>query len=455
MQANIFILGIISLILWAFVWHRASYRSPLGWASPISLFAAGLLFFYIIPSLYWQFRPWNYFFPPYFEGLPIVLGSTVILGLPFFGDALLGKRYKTTESKHIFQVAYLYRNWWLLFIPLFIGIGWRLNLISIGWQLRLARDNPTLLGSEDLGLIANNFSYYYPAIYFLLIAFGNKLQRRIGMVFWIIDGFLQIIILARHNILRFVFISLVFSALLRWKITLRQWLFIGIFCVFVMSVIGVSPSLVNNIFYYEKKFMNLSQITELLKLSAVAYFIEEIKGPHVSFEPNPFIRSLDDTMYRLYDARSASAVMMNVPDSIPYFEGKTFLHIFYAFIPRYFWSEKPYLDDIHRVTEGVMYPEIGNPLGTVAELYMNYGLLAVLLGGITSFFLCKWGEHILTRKEGIGPVWVCMYPILAEQYIEASYNFTQRISECIHALMVIALIILLLQLVKKRTKLKT
>lgn len=445
MKIEILLIGGIALVLWSFVWRQAFLRSPLRWASPTCLFASGLLFFYIIPSLYWQLRPWTYYFPPYFKGLPLVLGSTLILGLPFLWGALFGIERKIIRQPTIqFSKEKFGQSLWVFFPPIIIGIGWRIYLLTLGWQGRLAREIPQLLGSNNLALIVHNFWYYCPAFYFVLVACGNKVQRRIGRAFWIIDGLFVLTLMSRHIILRFVLISLVFFVLRGRKIILRQWVVIGIFTVFVLSIIGMSQSFMGEHLLYNKKFLNVLGVAKVVKKGTTSYFTEQAWGRHISTDSNPFFRSLDDTMYRLYDARSASAVIMNVPDVIPYFYGKTLIHIFYAFIPRYFWSEKPYLDDIHRVTYWVMFPESGNSAGTLAELYMNYGFFAVLLGGITSFLLCRWGDRIVGRKKGVSPALLCMYPILAEQYIHASHNFTQRICEGIRGLLVLALIMFLL-----------
>lgn len=452
MQIYILVLGITSLLLWTFVCYRDA-RSPLGWISPTCLFAAGILLFYIIPSLYWQLRTWMYFCPPYFEGLPLVLGGTIILGLPFLCGTLLWRGRKKEPN---FQLprGKIGSLGWLFLLPILFGIGWRIYLLSLGWQGRLAREFPSLMGSESLASIVHNFSCYHPAIYFLLIACGNKRQRRIGRVLWVIDGLLQLILLSRYQIIRFVLFSLVFSTLLRWKITFQRWIAVGILGVFVLSVIGWSHSLLKNYLSNDRNFLSPLEVTEVLIEGTTQYFTDDVGGTHISPETNPLLRSLDDTMYRLYDARSASAVMTNVPDVIPYFYGRTLFHVIYVFTPRYFWPEKPDLGDIHKVTNLVMFPEIGNPTGTVAELYMNFGFFAVLMGGVASFLLCRWGERNLARKGGIRPALLCMYPILSEQCIFASYNFTQRISESIRGLLVLAMIALLLRFIRNRPQMK-
>lgn len=198
-----------------------------------------------------------------------------------------------------------------------------------------------------------------------------------------------------------------------------------------------------------RPYLSPPEVLKALKESSIQYAKGDVWGEAISPEANPLLRSLDDAMFRLYDARSASAVMMNVGGVVPYYYGRTLNHILYVFIPRYLWPEKPHLDDIHKVSALVMYPEYGNPVGTVAELYMNFGLVAVLVGGFGALLLCRWGEWSLSRPDGISPTLLCMYPILSELYIFASYNFTQRICEAIRGLAVMAMIGLAIRFLRR------
>jgi hypothetical protein len=91
-----------------------------------------------------------------------------------------------------------------------------------------------------------------------------------------------------------------------------------------------------------------------------------------------------------------------------------------------------------------------NPTGTIAELYVNYGFLAVLLGGILCFFICHWNERILLIGETSRYAWLCSYPLLSEWYFCASYNFTQRLSEGFHLIMFLWFMMLFLWFAKKR-----
>ena len=125
----ILLLGSIALMQWTYIWHRAS-RGPLGWASPTSLFTTGILVLYIIPCIYWQFRPWKYSYPPYFEGLPLVLTGAVVLGIPFlFFLSALPKQKKKVQNNFYSSVKY-HDNLWVILIPILSGLGMLLYRIS-------------------------------------------------------------------------------------------------------------------------------------------------------------------------------------------------------------------------------------------------------------------------------------------------------------------------------------
>jgi len=449
MRINIFILGISALVLWSLVWYNAFRRNPLKWASPTCLFASGLIIFYIFPSLYWQFRPWNYYIPQYFEGLPFVLGSALIFGLPFLWEIFVGvRKEKIEEYIPSFSDIKFNNLIWMSVIPIILGVSWRIYLLSLGWQGKLTREFPKLFGSEALTLLVNNLPYYYAVGYFIMVAFGNKTQRLIGKIFWVMDGFFQLFIMHRFFALLFLLRSSVFATLLGWKLRGRHWVILGICALFILVIVGHGYGLMPDKLSDERAFLDIFEIAKVLKETTLYY----AKGSSREYSIRVFdliMASIDDAMYRLYEARSASAVMMNVPDIIPYFNGETFKNILYAVIPRYFWPEKPDLADIQSVTKWVMPSDSGvNPTGTLAEFYMNRGFFAVFIGGIICFLACMVSDWIMGKKIRVNPALLCAYPILAECFLLANHSFSQRASESIHWLLVFMLMVIFLKFAK-------
>src|SRR3989339_2228265 len=448
MNTQAVILGFVSLIMWAYVWYNSKSRSPFGWASPTSIFVLGLVLFYIIPSLYWQFRPWTFMFYDYFDGLSLVFTGTIVFCIPFVINVIIErKNTHITKSYNIEKGSYG-NNLYIILVPLAIGIGWRIFLVTLGWQGRLERSAPSIFGSESLALIIQNFGYYYPVCYFLLIAYGNRMQNSIGKYIWVFDGFFVLFIMSRTMISRYVLISLVFMVINKSKVSKKQWVLSGLFIIFLFSVIGMSQTSLTGNIAGDKKYVNPEGVVETLSTGTKSYYEEGFfEYSASSTESNPFLRNIDDTMFRFYDARSLSATMVYYKQNNCFLNGKSFLHIIYTFMPRYFWKDKPSLSEIHSITDETMYPETCNPLGTIGELYCNFGFLGVFIGGIVCMLLCSYLESYIRNIKEMLPHFICIYPLFTEILILSSFNFSQRIAEGIRAIMVMTLIAIMLKMI--------
>jgi len=425
-------------VLWGAIALRTQTRGQ-KWINPITLFGFGVCCFYVIPSIYWFLRPWPYPFPAYQDGLGLVMLGSFILGAPFAFASLLLRGSPPPQPRRFKPTLNIYG--WLLLLPLFAGIGWRLYLVSLGWQGRLGRDNPTLLGSEDLAYLVGNLPYYLPLCYFALFAFGNRKQRRWGIAFWILDGLVRLYVLHRYEILVFVFHSIVFGVMIGWKPTQKQWAMIGVFAVLLVAVLPAANLIASGVVdSSERSYLTPGEVTNVFGQTMTSLMNGRFETSY-GFESGPFA-ILDNFMLRLFDARSASAVMINVPSTIPYFHGETFRQALYALIPRYIWADKPDLTDINRVTAIVMPLDEGlNPTGTVAELYMNEGFLGVFLGGIACVLLCLWAEKGLRKSEtSLAPAFLCVYPFLAELFLAANDSMTQRLAEGGHCILIIVIL---------------
>ncbi|MBU0571108.1 MAG: hypothetical protein KJ995_08345 [Candidatus Omnitrophica bacterium] len=454
MKEYILFYGVASMLMWGFIYLRAFRNSPITWASPTCLFAGGILLFYIGPSLYWQFRPWDYIIPSYFEGLPIFLKSLCLFGMSFLVVAVLSPALIRNKQQTVCsRTGEFGKKLWVFVFPVLFGMGWRIYLLTLGWQGRLSREVPAVCGSESLALIFYNVPYYYAICYFVLIAFGGKKQRQVGMFLWAFDGLFQIFLMHRYWMCLFVIRSIIFATLCGIKLRWKHWVIIGMFGIFVIAVVGKSHVLTYNKVEGGRRFLSVSQVFHVFAEAGVGYARGDFRGRMGSSSDVAMLRALDDTMFRLYQARSASAVMISVPNVIPYFYGKTFVHILYAMIPRYFCPNKPDLGEIQKVTTLVMpYDEGVNPAGTIAEFYMNYGFVAVFFGGIICLLLCRWIERILKHPERINLAWVCVYPIWAEQFLIPYGSFSRRICESFRSVLVLAIVALVLKYCRKQDK---
>ena len=438
-MAQTLLTGSVALILWGFIWFRA-IRRPLGWIGPTSLFALGLLILYIVPSLYWQFRSWSEPYPPYFDGIPLVMTGAILLGVPFLAGSLENRpKQKMLQELFRRQFGIYGRSLWFGLIPVLSGIGYRLYMFTLGFQGRNIREWPTILGFESLALIVYALTIYFPVFYYPLIAFGNLLQRRVGSLVWIIDGLLQLATLHRWAILLFILRSTVFAALMGWRLKTRHWIGVVLVGIFTIAIIGQAGLLSRDIVDISNvMYLGPTQVPTVIGMS-VKYFSETASS------------IIDEVMFRLYLARSASAVMQSTPDIIPYFYGETFLHILYAWVPRFFWTDKPDMGEVHLLTTLVMPNDSGiSPTGTIAELYVNYGFLAIFLGGLLCFIITRWMERALMRGGRNSRVWLCVYPGVCMWIIWADANLSQRLTESLRMLLIFGAVWLLLWISRVR-----
>jgi len=425
--------GLLALVVWIVVWLHA-VRSPLAWISPAGLFAFGLLTFYIIPSLYWKCRPWNNPVPPYFEGLYLVLFGAIVLGIPFLFVKFHFKNHRKVVFRNAeFSLRRFGAGLWLCSVPIVMGLGWKIYLFTLGYQSRLARIEPELFGSKNLAFLFGNIGSYFSAFYFALVLLGNKRQRHVGIIFWVCDGLIQMYTLHRYAMLLFVFRSAVFMAILGLRLKARHWLGMTFFAVFIIAIIGMTPD-----YAREELSGGRSYVTPAQAADIVGQATRDFWNGKASGEESRPLKALDEAMFRLFDARSAAAVMFNVPEVIPYRYGETVLQVFYSMIPRFIWEDKPSLRDIHLITTQVMPDDMGiNPVGTIAELYLNGGFVAILLGSIICFAICRSLDRLLLSRGPKRGIFLCIYPLTIEWIFGANYNFTQRLSEGIHLLIFI------------------
>ncbi|MDD5697537.1 MAG: hypothetical protein PHH77_02875 [Victivallaceae bacterium] len=443
MRFEIFFYAVFAAGIWGFIWHQAVCKSPWGFVSPKSLLVFGIFFYYIIPSLYWSFRSWQYYVPPYFEGLPLVLGNVIIFGLPFLAYAMFGKKKARPPEDKITSLKLQYSaGLWLLAVPAAAGILIRIYFIQSGWIARLGREFPILFGSQNFTMILANFTYYIACTCFIFILFGNKTLRRSGWILWGVEGLLRLLTFQRKGIVRFVFLSFVLGIIKGGKITVAKAAGLAGIVLLVLSILGAAQHLVfHRIQESGRQYMTLEDTISVLWSGAEEYSSNTIQGKHISEERNFLLRSLDDALYRMYDARSASAVMAAIPELLPFSYGATFLNVLYTFIPRYFWRNKPDMADVHHITNEIMYPERGNPLGTIAEFYLSCGYVAVFFGGLVFLLICNGFDFLLDyRKNYLWPAIICSYPILSEQFVYASFNASQRICELLRGFIVVGMI---------------
>ncbi|MCB2227323.1 MAG: hypothetical protein KQH53_11655 [Desulfarculaceae bacterium] len=437
-------LGLMASLLWVFILYKER-DDLLGIFSPISLVSIGILAFYIVPSLYWQVVPWRSIFPPYYGGILLVMIAATVFSIPFFIRAALSKKRGDKHLQpHNIQEKIKLNKWSYLGVAfIVIGFMWRIYLISIGRQSRLDREMATFMGSKDLAYLLGNIIYVYPAFYAILILFGNKFKQKIGFALLMSDGLLQMFTLHRYEILTYTLRAMIIVRLKYNRFNKKIMAAAIVFIILIIAILGQVGPYASQI-AWNKRYLNASDIVELV--SSYEWRQRSVDSGLLS---RVEIMS-SQVMKRLYDARSASAVMSSVPQRIDYMYGDTFIDVLFALVPRYIWKDKPDLSRTHLITKTVMPLDSGvNPLGTLAELYVNLNFLGVFLGAIGFLFICLLFNFILYRSSRVGLATTACYPILFVWFVGINFNLSQIITELIRGALIIIMTVLYLKIASK------
>ena len=445
----------LSLIVWILLFLTAK-RQALWYLTPVSLFAFGILVFYMVPGTYWSFREWTYGIPDYQDGIVKVQCIALVLGMPLLFQQYFLQRQRSFLALSPIQVKQIrFANWAVvLFLNLaLLGFLWRIYLFSYGFQGRFERDAPTVLGSEDLGFLVGNIGYYSRIFYFTVILVGSRFQRRCAYAAWIFDAFLQVVTLHRYSILMLIFNSFIFLAFRGFTFTLRRSLVIVAAVLFTLTIVGFSAYLAPDFRSNNSNYIKPLAILSLLSASATSYLGGNFDRNSLQSDAGmSFVRILDDTMFRLHEGRSAAAVVPHYPNTYPFLNGETIIPVVYALVPRFFWPGKPELRDTHVLTTDFMPGDAGvNPLGTLAELYINGGYILVVAAGL--FCIMVFGKLLRKLQTNLilDKIALCVtYPFVAEILVSASKNVSQRLSEGMRMIVVYYFVLVILRMGRRR-----
>jgi len=115
-------------------------------------------------------------------------------------------------------------------------------------------------------------------------------------------------------------------------------------------------------------------------------------------------RNIKTVIYRINELSTIALTFLEVPHSVEYEYGKTWVPIFYNFIPRLLWEDKPIIkevtNDYFNITLGVQsyYHAKRTTLvvPTIADGYFNFGWFGIIMSGILSGILYSIVQQIYT-----------------------------------------------------------
>lgn len=288
-----------------------------------------------------------------------------------------------------------------------------IGLVSFlfGYNLKLGN----VLGNK-VSVLGNNWnkkrlvlvSFSYTIIGLIAYFFAIHQSGGVGLFFetlrgrrllsgnWAIASFVQLVQISSLLLLAYYFKTrkLLFPALVCVLLSFVTSLFLG-----GRSIIIVYLFQPVVIYYYIRKFRTqkrLSFLVALIIISVFAVLIIVILGSmrvhiakggflgDISSMPDIFLMGIVQRLIGEFTQFDWFAIILYlVPMAVPYHNGSTFLQFFYMFIPRAFWAEKP-LPIAYTVNQ--MFTQSPNPSGTpftiLGELYLNFGILGIILGMI-------------------------------------------------------------------------
>ncbi len=145
---------------------------------------------------------------------------------------------------------------------------------------------------------------------------------------------------------------------------------------------------------------------------------------------------LDRTLGSAYllDVAKTSVVVDSIPSKVDYLKGKSFGLILFAPIPRSIWPEKPVVR-ISRFVGDELYNRAdssGVPPGFIAEAYMNFGFLGmvVLLFGLGAALAVIYERLVLNTKSVFARTWYAVAAMLLT-FTLLSGDFTILVSQAV------------------------
>jgi hypothetical protein len=337
--------------------------------SPIVVSLYGIFLFYILPVFYWLNNEWPFNMPSYDEGSIEVQFCIFLFLLPLL---FLPKNifFNIPTYKISFHKTSLF---WLISIILGVIFNSYYETFILGNQGRF----------EFQSYDSSSFSYLLTSLFhddglcFILCLFLSDKKSisnfaTIALVIYFIPTLLSF---HRFAILIFFFQLFIFFILIK-KINIRPiklltYSILGL--VFVIGFIGRFG--IEGIVYLSNHNTSSGSLT-------ITDIITITKNVFQNFSFGTTIKPSiwDEIFLRLNQSRSAAAVIHNFTTQSSFYLGLTFLSVFFFFIPRYIFPNKPDMSSVHLITVDFMGTDFGgvNPLGSIAEIYINFGFYGIV-----------------------------------------------------------------------------
>lgn len=164
---------------------------------------------------------------------------------------------------------------------------------------------------------------------------------------------------------------------------------------------------------------------------------------------NERLRELSNSTLSRFDLlRQTAHVIEFTPSRVPYQYGNQYSYLGVTFIPRYFWPDKPSVNDANRwyqVNYGLTDPRdlssVSIAVGTVAESYMNFGWFGPLLVILPLGFFLGSFERIFLHSDS-GVLFSCLGAVLVPQLLAIEAQMAQYVAGLAQQIALVLLVLI-------------
>lgn len=164
---------------------------------------------------------------------------------------------------------------------------------------------------------------------------------------------------------------------------------------------------------------------------------------------NERLRELSNSTLSRFDLlRQTAHVIEFTPSRVPYQYGSLYSYMLVTFVPRYFWPDKPSVNDANRwyqVHYGLTDPQnlasVSIAVGTVAESYMNFGWLGPILVMLPLGIFLGSFERIFLHSDS-GVLFSCLGAVLIPQLLAIESQMAQYVAGLAQQIALVLLVLI-------------
>ena len=184
----------------------------------------------------------------------------------------------------------------------------------------------------------------------------------------------------------------------------------------------------------------------------VTYWVENswrLWNEAITSRDNDKLRDLSNSTLSRFDLlRQTAHVIEFTPSRVPFQYGSLYSYMGVTFIPRYFWPNKPSVNDANRwyqvqygLTDQQNLSTVSIAVGTVAESYINFGWLGpVLVIFPLGIFLGTFERIFLHADSGV--VFSCLGAVLIPQLLAIESQMAQYVAGLAQQIALILLVLI-------------